>query len=471
MLIINYFYYMNKIIASFSILVGKIIIYLSRKLHFGGGSNFPGRVAMFFFPNIISFLAKKLNQGSIIVTATNGKTTITRMIATSLKENGFRVIYNITGANMKPGIATTLIANASLTGKMRADIGVFEVDEGSMVKVAPEVAPNKILVANFFRDQLDRFGEVSILKNMVKDVIYSLKSRPQLFLNGDDPLVASIGRDYEGDTVYFGIDDASSGYKEEQSDADIRNCIYCGESLEYKTVYFGHLGDYSCQKCSFARPQLAFSGQKLRSKGLLGQSFLINENLVSSDLFELKILGRHVVYNTLGAVAVLRFLKLEMKQLIRNFALMTPPYGRFEEIKLQDKSVYLILVKNPAGANVILRLLNEIDANGSFGFFLNDFAMDGRDISWIYDAKFELLDKLRYAVTGGRRAADMALRLYYAGVPQKKIEICDSYSATIKNGLEQSGSNNFYIMATYTAMHKARAELAHFTDVKEFWKE
>jgi len=462
---------MNKIIASFSILIGKIIIYLSRKLRIGGGSNFPGRVAMFFSPNIILYLAKKLKYGSVIVTATNGKTTITRMIAATLKENGFKVVYNITGANMKPGIATTLIDNATIIGKVRADIGVFEVDEGSMVKVAPQVAPNKVLIANFFRDQLDRFGEVSILKNMVRDVIYNLESKPRLFLNGDDPFVTSIGRDYSGEVVYFGIDDVSSGYKEDQTDADIRNCIYCGEFLEYNTVYFGHLGDYSCKKCSFARPKLSFKAEELVSNGLHGQSFLLDENGEAALSFKMKMVGRHVVYNTLGAVAVLRHLDLKLDSLALSFASMKPPYGRFEEIKMQGRSVYLILVKNPAGANVILRLLSSIEEEGSYGFFLNDFAMDGRDISWIYDAKFELLTGLKNAVTGGRRAADMALRLYYAGISQEKIEICKSYSDTIKRGLQQSEPNNFYIMATYTAMHKARAELARFAEVKEFWKE
>lgn len=463
---------MRSLLSYFAILIGKILIILSRKLRLGGGSNFPGRIALKLAPWLPAHLAARFPRGTVLVTATNGKTTTTRMIAAGCKQAGISLVYNITGANMRPGITTALIEATSLRGRIAAELGLFEVDEGSIPVLAPLLKPRVVLVGNFFRDQLDRYGEVATLAARVGEALRALDPAPLLVLNGDDPIVAALGRQWQGDVCYFGLDDAGHGLSGVQGEADIRYCLFCREFLDYRTIYLGHLGDFHCPGCGFARPDLDMAATAIHSNGLDGQGFRLRLGEEEHD-FSLPVPGEHVLYNLLGALSVLVRLGVPPAQVRDCFAAFLPPYGRFERLDLDGRAIYLILIKNPAGANVILRLLARVVRGGHYLALLNDLSADGRDVSWIYDAEFELLADLERVTAGGRRAEDMALRLAYAGVPGDRIALGKDVESALEMALTASSptSGPLYILATYTAMHQVRRALAQRTEVSKFWKE
>ena len=460
-----------RILLFFSIIIGKTVIFLSRKLHFGGGSSFPGRLALRLCPSLIRRLASRFPDGIALITATNGKTTTTRMVAAGLRECGKRVVYNISGANMAGGIATSLIEAVSLRCRFSADIGLFEVDEGSFAAVAASLAPRAVLIGNFFRDQLDRYGEVAILAARIRETLEALSESPLLIINGDDPIVASVAEGYSGEIRAFGFDAPEISLSGSQTEADIRNCPLCHAFLVYKSTYMGHLGEYHCPGCGFSRRTLYYSATGIKSEGLQGQqfSFSVSESVLP---FTIRIPGRHAVYNTLAALSLIHALDLHPECVTERFAHFTPPYGRFERFEVNGRTIYLILVKNPAGANVILRMLYETGLTEGCLCFLNDLSADGRDVSWIYDAHFELLSGLQWAVAGGRRGEDMALRLLYAGISQENVSLEKEYDNALDRAIEMTPQDGVLpILATYTAMHRVRAALAERTEVSDFWED
>jgi len=455
-----------------TVILGKILIFLSRKLHFGGGSTFPGRIAVKLHPKLITNLTKQFTSGCVIVTATNGKTTTTRMIASGLKHAGKTLVYNISGANMRSGIATSLIESATLSGRMNYDIGLFEVDEGVFPSLVNEISPRFVLIGNFFRDQLDRFGEVAILASKIKNSLDNLQDKPHLILNADDPMVANIGEHGDFQKTYFGIDDKTLDIKAHTTESDINYCVVCNAFLKYNVKYIGHLGDFYCPECSFRRPSINFTAKKITAEGFDGQKFYLHMPDKKRLLFQLKIPGEHSVYNTLAAISLLNKFDINPQKLTGLFSDFNPPYGRYEKFIIKKKSVYMILIKNPAGANVVLRTISRLKHSGSFLFMLNDFSADGRDISWIFDAHFELINNLKNAVAGGRRAEDMALRLVYAGVSENKILIEHDYGKALDKALKNVKSGEkLFLLPTYTAMHSVRSELAKRTSVSDFWKD
>jgi len=459
------------IVLFFSIVIGKTVTFLSRKLRLGGGSSFPGRIALRFCPPLIRRLSGRFPAGTVLVTATNGKTTATRMVAAGLRACGLRVVYNVSGANMAGGIATALIEAVSFRGRFAAELGVFEVDEGSFSRVAPQLAPRAVLIGNFFRDQLDRYGEVSILAARIGASIRALPETPFLIINGDDPIVASVAEGYSGVIRTFGLESPESSLQGEQSEADIRNCPLCHAFLEYSNIYLGHLGEYSCPGCGFSRRKLFYSASAIMIFGFEGQCFQFSADRQKHEV-RIKMPGRHAVYNTLAALSLLHTLGQNPVLAIQRFADFEPPYGRFERFLINGRQLYLILIKNPAGANVVLRMLGEVGLSGGCLCFLNDLSADGRDISWIYDVHFELLSGLSWAAAGGRRGEDMALRLVYAGIREDSVFLEKEYVSALDAALNKTEEGGVLpVFATYTAMHQFRSALAQRTEVSDFWEE
>ena len=463
---------LNRILLLPALFIGKLAMFLSRKMGVGGGSSAPGRIALKLCPGLIARLSSCFSGGVLIVTATNGKTTTTRMIAAGLQAAGLSVVYNISGANMEGGIATALIEAASLRGYIDAEWGLFEIDEGSFPKVAPQLSPRAILIGNFFRDQLDRYGEVSILINKVHSALRALPSPPKLLLNADDPMVTSLGTGWTGSISWFGIHDPAYGFKGLQEDADIRNCPLCQAPLSYRVAYVGHLGSYACRSCGFKRPEPDYRAEKIQLNKLDSQRFVIRHKKTAHH-FSIGIPGEHIVYNLLGAASMLDAVcGVNVASLPATYSSFRPPYGRFEILNISGTKVYLVLIKNPAGANVILRLIKRVNFTGPFLFLLNDLSADGRDISWIYDAGFEAVAGLKKGVISGRRAAEMQLRLILAGCSKKALTIQASIDEAFESALALGGPKKpLFILSTYTAMHEVRRAMAARADLVEFWKE
>src|SRR3712207_5978678 len=246
----------------------------SRTLRTGGGSTVPGVVARRVDPVVLAKLSKRLARGSVAITGTNGKTTTTRMVSKILQTAGVEAVNNSTGANLVTGVTAALVSDSSLLGRPASEMGLFEVDEASVPKVAAEAEIFLLAVLNLFRDQLDRYGELAYTAKVIASAFPDLPSDGTVVLNADDPLVASLGRGAER-PVYFGVEDPALDTGALQHIADSKDCPVCGTALCYDAVYFGHMGVYRCPNCIFARPEPAYRATGIQMDGPRGTNFLL----------------------------------------------------------------------------------------------------------------------------------------------------------------------------------------------------
>jgi UDP-N-acetylmuramyl tripeptide synthase len=444
---------------------------LSRRSGRGGGTTLPGRILLRLAPGAISELATGLEKGSTIVSATNGKTTTAGMISAALAAAGRRPVHNRAGSNMSWGIATALL-------DQRGEEGLFELDEAWLPRVAPQLRPRQIVLGNLFRDQLDRYGELEHLADEWADLVTALAGKSEFTLNADDPLIADLGRDAEGErrpgVTYFGIDDNSQALPELQHAFDAKHCRRCGHPYVYERAFVGHLGHYSCPNCGARRPDPDVSAVKIELDGMSGSRVAISTPEGPLEL-NLPLPGLYNVYNALAAVAAALRLGVSLAQIKQGIERMEAVFGRVETIEVEGTPVSILLIKNPAGANEVLRTLRlEQEKNGARGLdvwlALNDRIADGRDVSWIWDADFELLDGVvRRVVCAGTRAPEMALRLKYAGLDEGLIEVEPGVAGSLERALE--GSNgHLFALPTYPALLELRRLLADKGLAREYWE-
>src|ERR1700727_471967 len=202
----------------------------------GGGTSLPGKLLIRLEPHAIGRLAARLRKGSVVISATNGKTTTAAMAASILDGAGFSLVHNRAGANMAGGIASTLLSSATRGGGIDGQLGLFEVDEFWLPAVAAELRPRVLLLGNLFRDQLDRYGELDTIAERWSDVIAAIGADATLMLNADDPLIADLGRDAPNVT-YFGIEDPGVALAQMQHASDSKHCRRCGAPYQYELVY------------------------------------------------------------------------------------------------------------------------------------------------------------------------------------------------------------------------------------------
>ncbi len=441
-----------------------------------GGTAFPGLVASKLDPHILSGLTARLPGGSMMVIGTNGKTTTTRLVATILGRAGLQIVNNRSGSNLIRGLTSTLLDQVSLTGRLTADMGLFEVDEAAFPQAQAEIAPKLILVNNLFRDQLDRYGEIDTIRKRWVETVQRLTPGTTLVLNADDPSLAYLARFAPAGvkTVFFGLDSPPVALSELPHAVDAARCIVCNASLLYDVVYISHMGHYHCPNCDFKRPTPDFVARSVRLDGTHGAEF----ELATPDgplSLKLGIPGLYNVYNATGAAAAILSLGLAPRHIQEGLADFKSAFGRIERIALGDgKELLLALVKNPVGFNEVLRMLTgDPAAQLKMLLIINDLFADGRDVSWLWDVDFEVLaGRVEWAATAGLRATDMANRLKYAGLEPSRLNWEEDIATALKTALSrlQSGET-LYITPTYTAMLQLREVLQKMGLVVPFWEE
>jgi lipid II isoglutaminyl synthase (glutamine-hydrolysing) len=434
----------------------------------GGGTTLPGRVLLRMAPDAIGRLGRDLDRGTTIVSATNGKTTTAGMIAALLEAGGRSPVHNRAGSNMTWGVATALL-------EQRGHEGLFEVDEAWLPQVVAELDPGLIVLGNLFRDQLDRYGEMEVLADEWAKTVAARAGHGALVLNADDPLIADLGRDAgerprEG-VVYFGIEDTAQALPELQHAFDAKHCRRCGHPYAYARAFVGHLGHYSCPNCGAERPRPDVAATAIELRGMDGSRSTVRHPGGEIQL-ELPIPGLYNVYNALAALAAGLQLGVAPERIATALGAMKAAFGRVETIAVADKQVSILLIKNPAGANEVLRTLG-LEAGGEgidLWLALNDRIADGRDVSWVWDADFELLaGRVRRVVCAGTRAPEMALRLKYAGWPTGSIEVEPGIEASLDRAVA-GARGRLFALPTYTALLELRKLLAARGLAKEFWQ-
>lgn len=398
----------------------------------------------------------------ILVTGTNGKTTTTSMIQTMLKDSGKKVISNSTGANMYPGIVACFVDNYRFSKSVEEKYAVIEVDEANVKFITDVVSPEIITVTNLFRDQLDRYGEVyTTLKKILEGVEKSPASK--LVLNGDESLLGDLGLPNE--SVYFGFNTSLDKNTKIDINADAKFCKKCKNPYKYYYLTYNHLGSFYCDVCGYERPALKYSLDKVAELTPDGSLVEINGNQ-----YYINVPGTYNIYNALCAFAIAKELGVGNEAIFDSLKSQKSSFGRQEIIDIDGKTVKIILVKNPAGYDQAISTVSLETDRINLVAMLNDNYADGRDVSWIWDVKFEKLSELdlEKVFVAGIRMYDMALRLKIAGLPVEKLTVSESYEDLLK-GISQTESDKVYVLATYTAMTSFRKFLNSKGYIKELW--
>ncbi len=420
-----------------------------------GGTSLPGKLLMRLEPHAIARLSARLPDGSAVISATNGKTTTAAMVAAILEGTGARLVHNRAGANMAGGVTTALLGSARGAG-IDGDVGLFEVDEFWLDQVVPELRPRALLLCNLFRDQLDRYGELETIADRWAAAV-AAAPETRLVLNADDPLVADLGRDRAGVT-YFGVQDDAMALAGMAHASDSKHCRRCGAPYVYDAIYMGHLGRYHCPNGDGPRPQPDVWATDVRLDGTRAAAFDLHVGGETARV-ALPLPGLYNVYNALGAAALTHALGASLAAIVAGLATTRAAFGRAETVRVGDRDLSILLVKNPAGANEVLRTL-ALDAGEHDVFaILNDRTADGHDVSWVWDADFELIaDRVRRVTCSGTRAAELALRLKYAGVAPERLHVVSDLERGLDAALG-SGSGRLVALPTYTAMLDLRGLL------------
>lgn len=432
-----------------------------------GGTAFPGRVALKICPDVLGTLSKGVR--TILITGTNGKTTSARMIEQAFIDQKRSYLSNKSGANLISGITAEFAVNSTLFGRCKKEFAIIECDEAASKTVLKYLKPEVIVATNVFRDQLDRYGEVThTLNNIIEGISRSPESL--LCLNADCSLIASIPEHVPNPVVFFGVNaPREHGDAVELSDAS--HCIHCKTEYVYDYRTYGHLGGFRCPRCGYARPVPQYPVTEITA--LDEDSSSVNMDLNGRELLlHINLPAVYNIYNAAGAAAALDAFGFQRAEIASALAGFDCGFGRMEKFVFDGTPGRMMLVKNPAGCNQVMRYLAALPGKALFVVCLNDNDADGTDISWIWDADFERLatmgDRLARVLVSGIRAEEMALRLKYAGAPAERMEVIHDYSALIDEMCKSE--NRVFIMPTYTAMLDLRGMLQKRLGGKEFWE-
>lgn len=451
-----------------ALLVGKLTA-LILKLKGSGATAAPGLYALYIDPRFVKKFAKKLKYKSIIVTGTNGKTTTARL-ASEILSTKYRVIHNRQGSNLLRGIASTFIKNSSISGKINSDLGLWEVDEATLSEAIQNLSPKTILLLNLFRDQLDRYGEVDTTRLKWHNALSKVNQKVTLILNTDDPGVEILTRKFKGKVIRFGVEETTIDLPKIKQVSDINRCPNCASPLKFTTVLSAHMGHYFCQNCKFKRsiPDIHATNLKfnlnfktLARFTIYDKGFTINYNLP----------GLYNIYNVLAAAAIGSAYEVTSGEIKNQIQKFSTAFGRFQKVKIGQRHTIIFLIKNPTGANEVLRILSTKNKLNLL-VILNDKIADGRDVSWIWDTNWEILkNKTSEVSTVGIRAWDMATRLKYAGFKLSKNSIYKEISYSILDLVKKLNNNDtLIILPTYTALLETQKTL-HKMGTNQKWHE
>jgi len=430
-----------------------------------GGTTIPGKLALRVCPDLLGALGRQV--ATVVITGTNGKTTSARMLEQCFQNGAIPAFSNRSGANLLPGITAEFVAHASLSGKMRLQYAVIECDEAAFRHVSKYVDAKVVLVTNVFRDQLDRFGEITHTLSSIQAGIAN-SPNATVCLNGDCALLMAMMRDLENPVRYFGVEGALFGANDSAGEAT--RCA-CGAEYVYDYKTYGHLGAYRCPNCDNARPALDVAVTEILEETADTSKIAVR---VQDERYEVTVNlpGAYNIYNAAGVIAVADVMNLGMAVTSAALAEFRGGFGRMERFSLGDVAVRMILVKNPVGCSQALRYLAGQAEPFLFVMCLNDRPGDGADVSWLWDVDTSVLtaldDRLTGVVCGGTRADELAVWMKYAGVPEEKISVELDYDRLVD--VIGGASVPVYVLPTYTAMLDVRERIARRYGLGKFWE-
>lgn len=439
---------MNRVRFYTALVLARLTYLAIKLLHRSSGTSFVGMMTLKVCPDFLAHCRKYIKNNAITISGTNGKTTTSGLVAHIFEENQNSIIHNVKGANMLTGIANVFALN--IKPFKRFDYAVIESDEAYLTKLYDYFKADYLLVTNLFRDQLDRYGELSTTASFIQNAIDKNKEL-KLILNADDPLVTNFGKGKNA--IYYGFEEVEfcSEIHNATSNAptEVFNCI-CGEPLQYNKQFFAQEGHYYCAKCGFKRPEPNYKGYvKIYSDY---SELKIRHNDKDFE-FKINLVGLYNAYNVLGAVACAMENGIDYQTIKKAVSTYKSIFGRAERRIINGHKTLIQLIKNPTGASEVLKT---VDLSSNIVIAINDNYADGRDISWLWDSDFEQLKNAqKLVITSGIRAKDIATRLKYAGIPQEKIIVEEDIKSAIALAAKSDNiEERITILPSYTALLK-----------------
>lgn len=407
-------------------------------------------------PDLLKRLAERVNV--IAVTGTNGKTTSVRMTEAALKNAGLRVFSNRSGANLIEGITAEFVMNTNALCKPKCPWAVIECDEAAAKRAFAEMKPSVVLITNLFKDQSDRYGDVTAPMKMIRE---GLKSSPEtvLAVNGDCQLTVSIAEGLPNKAVYFSL----RGTRGKPHDkTEINRCTNCGTELIFRSVSYSNLGDWYCPHCGRKRP-----APRVFVSDVSDGKMLVDIG-GRRQLCGVALPAIYNVYNAAGMIAAVTAAGIDSAYALAAAESFDCGFGRMESFELGKTGAEMILVKNTAAVNQTLDYIRRVSGEKTIVFAQNANAGDGRDLSWLYDADFEKLRRMkdiRRVIVSGDCGAEVGRRLEKAGIYS---ELISDYGRLIAELREEK--SRIFLLPSYTAMMELRKSLVKTLGGKNFWE-
>ncbi len=430
---------------------GKLIVKVLQLLHKGAG-NLPGLILLGINKNILGYF--KVDCPIIAVTGTNGKTSVTNFVNHLFEQSGKNVITNKLGNNLDTGIVSLFLKLCSPTGKIHADYLVLEIDESHVPVIFKKLKLETLIVLNFFRDQLDRNGEVETLILKVKSFLETFQGN--VILNADDPNVARLGQaNPENKNVkYFSVDKYKYATDKIHEVGEGKFCPICGGALEYEYYQYSHIGRFKCPKCGFGDNEIYLKVENVdlenRHFTVDGREYNINNQSI------------YYVYNMAAVCAAAKLYDIDDDILRDTLDTFEVNNGRMEKFSIGKSNAVINLAKNPVGANMTIRVMNETNCEKELMFVLNDNLADGYDVSWIWDINFEVFKDVTRVITSGRRAYDIAIRIKTSGYDPSRIEVYPDLDEAVENLFSTGGEK--FIIANYTSVQPTRTAVINYIE-------
>ncbi len=448
-----------------AILACRAVRLAARVLHRGGTAK-PGEIALKICPELLSVLSRGVK--TVVITGTNGKTTTARMVEQAFADAGLSYIANRSGANLISGITTEFALKSSLFRRCKCSYAVIECDEAACRRTLAQLQPQAILVTNLFRDQMDRFGDVSVTLQNIREGIEKVPEAT-VCINADCPLCSTLSG-LPNPRIFFGLENGAVSASDSDG-GDVRRCPGCGGELEYAYRVFGHLGGWKCSDCGKTRPETDVGVSAVLSSTAEGSRVNMRVNGEEYPVC-INLPAVYNIYNAAGSTAALLAMGFDTSAAFAALESFSCGFGRMESLPIGSAGARMMLVKNPTGCQQVLDFLSRLEDSFELVICLNDRAGDGTDISWIWETGFEKLaslgDRLACVSVSGIRWADMALRLKYAGIPEDKIKCRPDYAELTEEMAKTD--KPIYIIPTYSAMLELRSHIVRRTGGAEFWE-
>lgn len=418
------------------VMLSKMAAFILKK--FGRGTAFPGDLALKFNKNILNYF--EMPKITIFVTGTTGKTSVSRTLYELYKNAGYKTISNVKGSNLIGGVTAAVIEASKLNGKTKVDVLIIECDERYVKNVFKYITPNYFVINNLSRDQLARNGHFEIVFNEINN---SIKKDTHLILNADDPLVVKFSLNKKNKITYYGVKENKHSTKNNKINTlDLAYCPLCHKKLEYDYFNYGNLGNFKCPNNDFGRPDCIYEAELLKN----------NKFKVENDIITMNSDAIYNVYNFLACFTVCKLTKMDNDVLVNGLNNISQKVKRLTEFELDGVKGTILLSKNetPLSYNQSLEYVKSKKEKKTvaIGFKRVSGRYDLKDLSWLYDINFELLNdkSIEKIILIGPFAYDLAVRLKTAKVDPKKFVYCQDADNSLDFCLKNAKGNLYCVV-------------------------